>query len=56
MLAVTNTLGGVFGSLLGGWLIDRAGIPAMLLFGVGITALGSAVAWLALGCAPAQKG
>ncbi|MZL70448.1 MULTISPECIES: MFS transporter [Eubacteriales] len=56
MLAVTNTLGGVFGSLLGGWLIDRAGIPAMLLFGVGITALGGAVAWLALGRAPAQKG
>lgn len=56
MLAVTNTLGGVFGSLLGGWLIDRAGIPAMLLFGVGITALGGAVAWLSLGRAPAKKG
>lgn len=56
MLAVTNTLGGVFGSLLGGWLIDRVGIPATLLFGVGITALGGAVAWLALGRAPAPKG
>ncbi|WP_105203254.1 MFS transporter [Neobittarella massiliensis] len=40
VMTVTNTLGGVFGSLLGGWLIDQFGIRIMLYCGVGITLLG----------------
>lgn len=29
----TATLGSFFGSVIGGWLLDRSGVPAMLIFG-----------------------
>jgi PPP family 3-phenylpropionic acid transporter len=36
----TSTLGGVFGSLMGGFLIDYAGVRAMILAGVILAAIG----------------
>lgn len=36
----TNTLGGVFGSLLGGFLLDFAGIHTMLYAGLGLAVIG----------------
>jgi PPP family 3-phenylpropionic acid transporter len=36
----TSTLGGVFGSLMGGFLIDYAGVRAMILAGVILAAVG----------------
>jgi len=40
-LTTTMTLGGVFGSLLGGTLIDALSIPSMLLIATIISAAGS---------------
>lgn len=45
----TNTLGGVFGSLLGGFLIDSAGVPAMNAAGFGLAACGCVLVLLFAG-------
>lgn len=39
----TNTLGGVFGSLIGGFLLDFTGVPTMLAVGLAIAILGCAL-------------
>jgi len=36
----TATLGSFFGSVIGGWLLDRSGVPAMLIFGTAGAAAG----------------
>lgn len=45
VMSATETLGGVLGSLLGGFLIDFAGLEAMLLAGAGMTAAGTAIVY-----------
>jgi PPP family 3-phenylpropionic acid transporter len=42
----TNTLGGVFGSLLGGFLIDYTGVSTMLLIDVIIAVIGCLLVWM----------
>ncbi len=37
----TITLGGFFGSVIGGWLLDNSGVPGMLIFGA---------LWAVIGC------
>lgn len=43
LMVATSTLGGVFGSLLGSWLLDLTGLRTMLWISVAVSALGSAV-------------
>lgn len=45
-MTATNTVGSVFGSLLGGFLIDSKGIPAMLLTATVIAAVGTALVFM----------
>lgn len=42
LIVASNTLGGVFGSLLGGILLDAAGVKAMLGSGAALSAIGTA--------------
>ena len=49
VMTATNTLGGVFGSLLGGFLIDHAGIEAMNLVCFILAAAGAALVLLFAG-------
>lgn len=39
--AMAMTAGGVSGSLMGGWLIDKMGVKAMLAAGIIVTAAGT---------------
>jgi len=45
-MTATNTIGSVFGSLLGGFLIDQKGVPAMLLTAVLIAVVGEGLVFL----------
>ena len=47
-MAITATLGSVFGSLLGGFLIDLAGVTVMLYTSMGIAVLGTIIIWLSV--------
>ena len=38
---MTYTIGTVLGALLGGWLIDLAGVSAMLIFGTAAASIGA---------------
>lgn len=40
-MTATNTIGSVFGSLLGGFLMDQKGVPAMLAAALGVSAAGT---------------
>lgn len=41
MMTTANTLGGVLGSLVGGFVLDRQGVPGMLLAGIGLALFGT---------------
>lgn len=41
LMTTANTLGGVLGSLVGGFVLDRQGVPGMLLAGIGLALVGS---------------
>ena len=43
MYTMAYTIGSVLGALLGGWMIDRLGVDAMLLFGTAAAALGTGI-------------
>lgn len=43
LLIASSTMGGVFGSLSGGVLVDFAGIKAMLATGLGLSMIGTAI-------------
>ena len=43
LLIASSTMGGVFGSLSGGGLVDFAGIKAMLATGLGLSMIGTAI-------------
>ena len=43
LLIASSTMGGVFGSLSGGVLVDFAGIKAMLAIGLGLSMIGTAI-------------
>lgn len=42
MMTTANTLGGVLGSLAGGFVLERLGVPGMLLVGIGLALAGAA--------------
>lgn len=44
----TATLGSFFGSVIGGWLLDRSGVPAMLVFGTAGAAAGCLMLFYAI--------
>ena len=41
LMTTANTLGGVLGSLVGGFVLDRQGVPGMLLAGIALALAGS---------------
>ncbi len=45
-MTATNTIGSVFGSLLGGFLMDQKGIPAMLAAALGVSAAGTILVFI----------
>lgn len=45
-MTATNTIGSVFGSLLGGFLMDQKGIPAMLVAALGVSAAGTILVFI----------
>lgn len=47
-MTATNTIGSVFGSLLGGFLIDGPGLPAMLLTSVIFAVIGAVLVFLSV--------
>lgn len=53
LVVMVSTIGGVIGSLMGGWLIDFSGVEMMLLVGTAVSILGSIVA--VLGVTPPKK-
>ena len=46
LVVMVSTIGGVIGSLLGGWLLDIASVQTMLLVGTVVSILGSCIAVL----------
>lgn len=48
VMTATNTLGGVFGSLFGGFLIDNAGVGAMNTVCFAMAAAGAVLVFLGL--------
>ncbi|KAF5065771.1 MFS_1 like family protein [anaerobic digester metagenome] len=58
MMTTANTLGGVIGNPAGGFLLDQAGVPALLLAGLGLTVAGAAamIRGIGLGRVPASFG
>lgn len=51
-MATANTLGGVLGSLSGGFFLDFRGVGAMILFGVGLAVTGAAAVFRGLRAVP----
>ena len=47
-LAMTSTVGAVFASAIGGWLIDAFGVPVLLGASIAFAALGAFVLWVGI--------